>query len=164
MLRNKLKDSAHCMLNALSKVAILLFVVVFPHVISFIHTTGMDSYSCYSSRHSGQKGLHIRTSFHLHDIAQTQEETVVFAGVKFRHPVTKAFKNLDIQNPSPIQQAGIAPLTAGMSCILHAATGTGKTLTFVLPLLKRLYGDPDGIKIPLQALIVAPTKELAIQV
>ena len=74
-------------------------------------------------------------------------------------------QKLGILEPTPIQKTSIAPLTAGLSCILHAQTGSGKTLTYLLPLLKRLLDSNGQVdKTPLQGLIVVPTKELAVQV
>lgn len=96
-----------------------------------------------------------------------EEEDVVFAGVKFPPPMATSLRRLRIQNtPSPIQQAAIAPVSSGMSFILHAATGTGKTYAFLLPALKKLYagGSSKALKTPLQVLIIVPTKELALQV
>ena len=53
----------------------------------------------------------------------------------------------------------------GTSAILHAETGSGKTLTYLLPLLKRLHGADGTLDMsPLQALIIVPTKELAVQI
>lgn len=96
------------------------------------------------------------------------QEPLIFAGVKFHPPISAALKSLSITKPSPIQSASIAAITAGQSCIIHAQTGSGKTLSYVLPVLKRLFGEIDGnenhIFQPLQALILAPTKELAVQV
>lgn len=59
-----------------------------------------------------------------------------------------------------------SPLTTGLSCILHSQTGSGKTLTYLLPLLKRLYNEYDDTKEwqPMQAMIIVPTKELVVQV
>lgn len=96
--------------------------------------------------------------------SNNNDNVLVFAGVKFADPIASSLKSLDIIEPSPIQRASIAALTAGQSAILHAETGSGKTLAYVLPLLKRLLSSPTRPLAPLQALILVPTKELAIQV
>jgi len=59
-----------------------------------------------------------------------------------------------------------SPLTTGLSCIIHSQTGSGKTLTYLLPLLKRLYNEYEDKKQwePMQAMIIVPTKELVVQV
>src|SRR3546814_15794611 len=64
------------------------------------------------------------------------------------------------ESPSPIQAATIPPLLAGRDVLGQAQTGTGKTAAFALPILARV--DPQPGK-P-QALVLAPTRELAIQV
>src|SRR5262249_1309307 len=61
--------------------------------------------------------------------------------------------------PTPIQARAIPPALAGKDVIGCAATGTGKTAAFVLPLVERLSGK-QGIR----ALVLAPTRELAIQI
>lgn len=62
--------------------------------------------------------------------------------------------------PTPIQQAVIPPIVAGRDVIGQAQTGTGKTAAYGLPLLHRLDRQHRGV----QALVLAPTRELAIQV
>ncbi|KAJ1422449.1 P-loop containing nucleoside triphosphate hydrolase protein [Ochromonadaceae sp. CCMP2298] len=97
--------------------------------------------------------------------SDTQEkDSVVFAGLKFGYPVAQALKALRIEQPTPIQKSSLAPIATGMSCLIHAATGTGKTLCFLLPILKKLYSDEADSKRPFQALIMVPTKELAVQI
>ena len=92
-------------------------------------------------------------------------DTVLFSGVKFGAPISTSLKSLGIIEPSPIQKASIAPITSGLSCILHAQTGSGKTLAYLLPLLKRLSKSDGSVDMtPLQGLIIVPSKELAVQV
>ncbi|MFC7000699.1 DEAD/DEAH box helicase [Pseudobowmanella zhangzhouensis] len=70
--------------------------------------------------------------------------------------------NLDsmgIQNPTEIQQAALPALLAGDDLIAQAATGSGKTLTFALPIALKVTSD-----IATQALVLCPTRELAEQV
>lgn len=63
--------------------------------------------------------------------------------------------------PTPIQDQAISPILAGRDCVGLAQTGTGKTAAFVLPILQRLLnGKRNGI----QAVIIAPTRELAEQI
>lgn len=96
---------------------------------------------------------------------ETITSQIVFGGVKFGAPLSISLGALGITEPSPIQKASIAPLTSGLSCILHAQTGSGKTLAYLLPLLKRLLKNDGDIDLtPLQGLIVVPSKELAVQV
>lgn len=91
--------------------------------------------------------------------------SVGFAGVRLSPPLSTALAAMGVLEPTPIQAAAIAPLTAGASCILHAETGSGKTLAYLLPLLKRMLCSGQTIDpTPFQALIIVPTKELAVQV
>ena len=72
----------------------------------------------------------------------------------------KALSEVGYESPSPIQAATIPPLLAGRDVLGQAQTGTGKTAAFALPILARI--DPK-MAAP-QALVLAPTRELAIQV
>lgn len=65
-----------------------------------------------------------------------------------------------ITAPTPIQIQAIPAALAGRDAVLQAQTGTGKTLAFLLPILQRI--DPEQPQA--QALIVAPTRELALQI
>lgn len=69
-------------------------------------------------------------------------------------------KNNGISRPTPIQEKTIPVALAGKDVIGQAQTGTGKTLAFVLPVLERI--DPK--KEQVQALIITPTRELALQI
>ncbi|MBW7932374.1 MAG: DEAD/DEAH box helicase [Gemmatimonadaceae bacterium] len=74
-----------------------------------------------------------------------------------------ALAALGYEEPTPIQQAAIPPLRAGRDVLAMAATGTGKTAAFALPLLHRI--DPSlPPKQRLRALVLVPTRELAMQV
>lgn len=64
------------------------------------------------------------------------------------------------EKPSPIQQKGILPLIKGKDTIAQAQSGTGKTATFAIGSLQRI--DPKLKEV--QALILAPTRELAQQI
>jgi superfamily II DNA/RNA helicase len=69
-------------------------------------------------------------------------------------------KNLDIHEPTPVQASTITPLMQKRDVVAMAPTGSGKTLAFVLPMISVL--DP-GLREP-QALVLAPTRELAQQI
>jgi ATP-dependent RNA helicase RhlE len=64
--------------------------------------------------------------------------------------------------PTPIQAQAIPPAMTGADVVATAQTGTGKTLAFVLPILQTLTSQPSSKNI--QALILSPTRELAIQI
>ncbi|MGM7677616.1 DEAD/DEAH box helicase [Microbacterium sp. A94] len=75
-------------------------------------------------------------------------------------PVLKAIRDLGYETPSPIQAATIPTLLNGRDVVGMAQTGTGKTAAFALPVLERL----DASQKTPQALVLAPTRELALQV
>ena len=78
------------------------------------------------------------SSFVAVSIPINENKIITFAGVKFKHPISNSLEAMGVIEPTPIQQAAIAPLTSGLTAILHAETGSGKTLAFLLPLLKRI--------------------------
>jgi ATP-dependent RNA helicase DeaD len=91
----------------------------------------------------------------MHD---TQLQT--FADLDIPAPILKALKDVGYETPSPIQAATIPLLMEGRDVLGQAQTGTGKTAAFALPVLSRI-----DVKSPaVQALVLAPTRELAIQV
>ena len=86
--------------------------------------------------------------------------SIRFTDLDLPEPLLRALSDVGYESPSPIQAATIPPLLAGRDMIGQAQTGTGKTAAFALPILARI--DPAQRK-P-QALVLAPTRELAIQV
>lgn len=91
--------------------------------------------------------------------AMTQEITN-FTSFNFSDDITKALEDMKFIKPSPIQEQTIPLLLEGRDAIALAQTGTGKTAAFALPILQKLSSTIQGT----QALILAPTRELAIQV
>ncbi|MCB4399189.1 MULTISPECIES: DEAD/DEAH box helicase [unclassified Synechococcus] len=83
-----------------------------------------------------------------------------FAGFGFSEAMMRTLADKGYSEPSPIQKAAFPELMLGRDLVGQAQTGTGKTAAFALPLLERLE---SGQKTP-QALVLAPTRELAMQV
>ena len=79
-----------------------------------------------------------------------------------RDELLAALAELGYEEPTPIQSEAIPPLIAGRDLLGNAATGTGKTAAFALPLLNGMegVGRGDGPR----ALVLVPTRELAMQV
>ena len=77
--------------------------------------------------------------------------------------VADALASLGYEEPTPVQHAAIPPLMAGRDVLAQAATGTGKTAAFALPLLHRVTPDARPTE-RTTALILVPTRELAMQV
>ncbi|MDR3503732.1 MAG: DEAD/DEAH box helicase [Legionella sp.] len=83
-----------------------------------------------------------------------------FASFNFSDAINKALEDMKFTTPSPIQAQTIPLLLEGKDIIALAQTGTGKTAAFALPILQSISPSIQGT----QALILAPTRELAIQV
>ena len=96
------------------------------------------------------------------DTANPADDPTTFAELALRPELLRALGDLGYEEPTPIQREAIPPLLAGLNLLGQAATGTGKTAAFALPILQRLTGPGDG-SLP-QALILVPTRELAVQV
>ncbi|MGV9860797.1 DEAD/DEAH box helicase [Gordonia sp. NPDC003425] len=86
--------------------------------------------------------------------------TLTFDDLDIDPRVRSAIAEVGYETPSPIQAATIPPLSAGRDVVGLAQTGTGKTAAFAIPILSRI--DPSQRR-P-QALVLAPTRELALQV
>ncbi|PPI40387.1 MULTISPECIES: DEAD/DEAH box helicase [unclassified Rathayibacter] len=91
--------------------------------------------------------------------ADTASEST-FSDLGLSDPVLKALKEVGYETPSAIQAATIPSLLSGRDVLGVAQTGTGKTAAFALPILSRL----DVSQKTPQALVLAPTRELALQV
>ncbi|MCD9028472.1 DEAD/DEAH box helicase [Luteimonas sp. BDR2-5] len=87
-------------------------------------------------------------------------DSIKFTDLALPETLLRALAAVGYESPSPIQAATIPPLLAGRDVLGQAQTGTGKTAAFALPVLAQI--DPAARK-P-QALVLAPTRELAIQV
>ncbi|MGH9502615.1 MAG: DEAD/DEAH box helicase, partial [Terriglobales bacterium] len=74
--------------------------------------------------------------------------------------------SLNFSIPTPVQAAAIPQALAGKDVLATAQTGTGKTLAFLVPIIERLLkpGTPDSGKSGIAALVLVPTRELAMQV
>ena len=86
-----------------------------------------------------------------------------FASLGLAAPLVAAVSALGYEEPTPIQREAIPVLIAGNDMLGQAATGTGKTAAFALPLLDKLSRDKAG-RGKVRALVLVPTRELAMQV
>ncbi|MDN3496406.1 DEAD/DEAH box helicase [Planococcus sp. APC 4015] len=91
---------------------------------------------------------------------ETETPTLTFSDLGLSDAVLKALRDVGYETPSAIQAATIPPLLAGKDVVGLAQTGTGKTAAFALPIIDRL----DLSQKTPQALVLAPTRELALQV
>ncbi|GAC57648.1 ATP-dependent DEAD-box RNA helicase DeaD [Gordonia hirsuta DSM 44140 = NBRC 16056] len=96
----------------------------------------------------------------MSDAEDTSTPAGTFEGFGIDERVLAALDEVGYETPSPIQAATIPPLMAGRDVVGLAQTGTGKTAAFAVPILSRL----DASARKPQALVLAPTRELALQV
>ena len=131
-------------------------------LVAIVHNACLHSYMI-NPKSNCRSGLSVRTNVLFRRSCHV-DPSISFGGVKFLPPLSTGLRNLGIKIPSPIQNVSIAAITAGLTCVLHAETGSGKTLAYLLPMLKRVnFLDAANVH-PLQACIIVPTKELAVQV
>jgi ATP-dependent RNA helicase DeaD len=94
--------------------------------------------------------------------SDSTEDTTTFADLGLRPELLGALSGLGYEEPTPIQREAILPLLRGRDLLGQAATGTGKTAAFALPVLERIAGQAERGE-PM-ALVLVPTRELAMQV
>src|SRR5690349_12428388 len=102
---------------------------------------------------------HQRSTFSRDDAPMTDTPDT-FEALGIPADLIRTLDDLGYEAPTPIQARTIPPLLAGRDVIGQAQTGTGKTAAFSLPLLARLDLSKPGP----QALVLTPTRELAMQV
>ncbi|EKP0309866.1 DEAD/DEAH box helicase [Aeromonas veronii] len=91
--------------------------------------------------------------------------TTSFAELALSPRLQQTLSELGYAAPTPIQARAIPVILAGRDLMAGAQTGTGKTAAFVLPLLEQLLAQPqDESQRPIRALVLVPTRELAVQV
>jgi ATP-dependent RNA helicase DeaD len=90
----------------------------------------------------------------------TDTGTTRFGALELHPDIARAIDELGFMAPTPVQAEAIPVLRAGRDLLAQAQTGTGKTAAFAIPILEKV--DPQ-VKRP-QALIIVPTRELAVQV
>lgn len=89
---------------------------------------------------------------------------MTFDELKLSAPVLRAVREAGYETPSPIQAQAIPPVLKGRDLMGCAQTGTGKTAAFALPMLDRLSAAPARRQGAIRALILTPTRELALQI
>ncbi|MFD6196876.1 DEAD/DEAH box helicase [Mycobacteriaceae bacterium NPDC060252] len=94
------------------------------------------------------------------DSAPRANDAATFADLQIAPEVLRAVSDVGYETPSAIQAATIPPLLAGSDVVGLAQTGTGKTAAFAIPILSKI----DLTSKNTQALVLAPTRELALQV
>ena len=85
-----------------------------------------------------------------------------FTDLKLPKPILRALEETGYDTPTPIQEKAIPPALQGRDVLGCARTGTGKTCAFAAPILARLSASPRR-EHPIRALVLTPTRELALQ-
>jgi ATP-dependent RNA helicase DeaD len=83
-----------------------------------------------------------------------------FGSLAVSYDMACALKSMSYENPSPVQEQCIPTMLTGTDVVAQAMTGTGKTSAFGIPMVERVDSDKQGV----QGLVLAPTRELAVQV
>lgn len=90
---------------------------------------------------------------------------MIFEDLKLEDPILKAIEKQGYTNPTPIQEQAIPILLNGHDLLGVAQTGTGKTAAFGIPILNHLLKENNTVgKRKIKALVITPTRELAIQI
>jgi ATP-dependent RNA helicase RhlE len=91
---------------------------------------------------------------------------MTFSDLKLIKPLALALDNMGYTQPTPIQEQSIPHILLGKDIFGCAQTGTGKTAAFALPILQSLQNksNPNSNKRTIKALVLAPTRELALQI
>src|ERR1700736_2170555 len=108
------------------------------------------------------------TNHHEPPIGLALAQDVRFTDFNISDSLKNRLTNANFTIPTPVQAKAIPPALEGADILATASTGTGKTLSFLIPMIDRLeeISKPStrGAKNPILALILLPTRELAMQV
>ncbi|KAG7478318.1 hypothetical protein MATL_G00079130 [Megalops atlanticus] len=99
----------------------------------------------------------------FYEDASQYDESLTFQDMNLSRPLLKAITAMGFKQPTPIQKACVPVGLLGKDICACAATGTGKTAAFMLPVLERLIYKPRQAQVT-RVLVLVPTRELGIQV
>lgn len=91
---------------------------------------------------------------------QDRNKLKLFSELQLSQTMQRQLANANYIHPTPVQAAALPPALEGRDVLATAQTGTGKTLSFLIPLIERMAGGAKDTK----ALVLLPTRELAMQV
>jgi ATP-dependent RNA helicase DeaD len=94
-------------------------------------------------------------------VADSKKQARAFAALGLVDPLLSTLAGLGYEEPTPVQREAIPLVLAGKDLLAQAATGTGKTAAFALPMIQRLVEDKG--RRCLRGLVLVPTRELAMQ-
>src|SRR5699024_3274620 len=119
-------------------------------------------HECFVHRFGEIQGFKGCLSFLTEESLLPETETT-FESLNLAEPVHKELVDLGYEKPSPLKARTIPLLLEGRDVVGLAQTGTGKTAAFALPVISKLSDADINHKSP-QVLVLAPTRELALQV
>jgi ATP-dependent RNA helicase DeaD len=90
--------------------------------------------------------------------------TIGFEALGLAESLVRAVTALGYEEPTPVQREAMPLILSGKDLLAQAATGTGKTAAFALPMIQRLSGDKKAGRIRTRGVVLVPTRELAMQV
>lgn len=93
---------------------------------------------------------------------QPGQRPKTFEDLRLTRPLLKAINDLGYSSPTPIQQLAVPVIASGKDIVASSITGSGKTAAFLMPIIQRYFNVAAVGYI--RALIVTPTRELAIQI
>jgi ATP-dependent RNA helicase RhlE len=103
-------------------------------------------------------------TYSARELAPVDVAPVPFSSFDVSPSLLQGMKDMGYLETRPVQSAVIPYALAGDDVLASAETGSGKTIAFVLPILHRLFNVPDQQLAGTRALILAPTRELAVQI
>jgi len=103
-------------------------------------------------------------TYSARELAPVDVSPVPFSSFDVSPSLLQGMKDMGYLETRPVQSAVIPYALAGNDVLASAETGSGKTIAFVLPILHRLFNVPDQQLAGTRALILAPTRELAVQI
>ena len=103
-------------------------------------------------------------TYSARELAPVDVSPVPFASFDVSPSLLQGMRDMGYLETRPVQSAVIPYALAGSDVLASAETGSGKTIAFVLPILHRLFNVPDQQLAGTRALILAPTRELAVQI
>ena len=103
-------------------------------------------------------------TYSARELAPVDVSPVPFSSFDVSPSLLQGMKDMGYLETRPVQSAVIPYALAGDDVLASAETGSGKTIAFVLPILHRLFNVPDQQLAGTRALILAPTRELAVQI
>uniref|UniRef100_A0A7N6AGG1 RNA helicase n=1 Tax=Anabas testudineus TaxID=64144 RepID=A0A7N6AGG1_ANATE len=111
----------------------------------------------------GNSCVYVQATEAFYEDASQYDDQLTFDDMNLSRPILKAITTLGFKQPTPIQKACVPVGLLGRDLCACAATGTGKTAAFMLPVLERLVYKPRTSQVT-RVLVLVPTRELGIQV